>query len=389
MVVDDSAVIRGFLVKILGTCPDIEVTCVASNGNIALTNLSKNRHDIILLDVEMPVMDGLTAIPQLLKIQPDVKIVMVSTLTTQNAETSLRALELGAVECIAKPTSTQDIYSKDTFRDTLTRIIREIVGAKPQPPPRSVSNKAQDVAAATARSTPAPSSATPPPSLRSQSATAQPAGKPATNLYGRAVVLRPPQEGFSGKPELLAIGSSTGGPNALFKLLGSLRGIDIPIAITQHMPPTFTKILAEHIKQQTGLAAVEAEDGMPLVAGRVHIAPGGFHMLIDKKGVTPVFKIDDGPMENFCRPAVDPMLRSAVKVFGNRIMTVILTGMGQDGMLGCREVAAAGGRVIAQDEATSVVWGMPGAVAADGTCTAILAIDEIGPWLRKSSLRLP
>jgi len=205
----------------------------------------------------------------------------------------------------------------------------------------------------------------------------------------KTIKLRNPQEGFSGKPDLLAIGSSTGGPNALFKLLTTLRGIDIPVVITQHMPPTFTKILADHIKQQTGLAAVEAEDGMPLVAGRIHVAPGGYHMLIDRKGATPVIKIDDGPMENFCRPAVDPMLRSAAKVFGNKIMTVILTGMGQDGMLGARDIVAAGGRVIAQDEATSVVWGMPGAVAIDGTCTTVLALDDIGPWLRKSSLRLP
>ncbi len=154
------------------------------------------------------------------------------------------------------------------------------------------------------------------------------------------------------------------------------------------MPPTFTRILAEHIQQQTGIKALEGADGMPLVAGRIHVAPGGFHMLIDKKGATPIIKIDDGPMENFCRPAVDPMLRSAVKVFGQKIMTVILTGMGSDGMLGARDVVAAGGRVIAQDAASSVVWGMPGAVAADGSCTVVLPLDEIGPWLRKSSLRL-
>lgn len=388
MVVDDSAVIRGFLVKILESCPDIEVKSIAANGLIAVNNLSKGKHDIIILDVEMPVMDGLSAIPRLLSIQPDVKIFMFSTLTTENAETTMRALGLGAVECLAKPTSTQDIYAKDAFKDTLVRMIYEIVGAKMQPV-----TKPRDMGATSLP--PAATSLARPPISTGTPATTNNGGREIpiqSKLHPRAaktIKLRGPTEGFTGKPELLAIGSSTGGPNALFKLLGTLRGIDIPVVITQHMPPTFTRILAEHIKQQTGLASVEAEDGMPLVAGRIHIAPGGFHMLIDRKGATPILKIDNGPMENFCRPAVDPMLRSAAKIFGSKIMAVILTGMGQDGMLGARDIVAAGGRVIAQDEATSVVWGMPGATALDGTCSAVLPLDEIGPWLRKSSLRLP
>ncbi len=387
MVVDDSAVIRGYLVKLLGSCPDIEVKSIASNGQIAINNLIKGRHDIVLLDIEMPIMDGLTAIPQLLKTQPDVKIFVFSTLTTENAETTMRALALGAVDCLAKPTSTQEMYAKDSFKDNLIRMVREIVGAKHTTFESSSGSAQPNIKPQTppaARSTPnTPSSST--------SATAAAPTPTQSRLHphaARTITLRGAQEGFSGKPDLLAIGSSTGGPNALFKLLGTLRGVDIPIIITQHMPPTFTRILAEHIKQQTGLASVEAEDGMPLVGGRVHVAPGGFHMLIDRKGATPIIRINDGPQENFCRPAVDPMLRTAAKVFGNKIMTVILTGMGQDGMLGCRDIVAAGWRVIAQDEASSVVWGMPGAAALDGTCSAVLPLDEIGPWLRKSSLRL-
>ncbi|OFW88406.1 MAG: hypothetical protein A3B66_09550 [Alphaproteobacteria bacterium RIFCSPHIGHO2_02_FULL_46_13] len=368
MIVDDSAVIRGFLTKILGTSDDIKVQSIATNGLEAVNMLVKQRCDIIILDVEMPIMDGLTAIPKLLQVQPDVKIFMFSTLTTQNAETTMRALALGAVEALAKPTSTQDLYAKDDFKDNLTNMIREIAGAKKLQPSSS-------------KATPAARTPAPHPHEPTKSRLHPHAAK--------TVVLRPPHEGFLGKPDILAIGSSTGGPNALFKLLGTLRGIDIPIIVTQHMPPTFTRILAEHIKMQTGLAAVEAEDGMPLVAGRVHVAPGGFHMLIDRKGAMPVIRIDNGPLENFCKPAVDPMLRSAIKIFGNKIMTVILTGMGSDGMLGSREVVKAGGRVISQDEATSIVWGMPGAVALDGLCSAVLPLDEIGPWLRKSSLRLP
>lgn len=371
MLVDDSAVIRGFLTKILETCDGIHVQNIATNGLEAVNMLAKQRCDIIILDVEMPVMDGLTAIPKLLQTQPDVKIFMFSTLTTQNAETTMRALALGAVECLAKPTSTQDLYAKNDFKDTLINMIREVARARTpvHSPPRD-----------TGRLSPAP---------KSTAVVSEPVKSRLHPHAPKTMTLRAPHDGFSGKPDVLAIGSSTGGPNALFKLLATLRGIDVPIIITQHMPPTFTRILAEHIKMQTGLSAVEAEDGMPLVAGRVHVAPGGFHMLIERKGATPVIKIDNGPPENFCRPAVDPMLRSAVKVFGNKVMTVILTGMGSDGMLGAREVIKAGGRVISQDEATSVVWGMPGAVALDGSCSAVLPLDDIGPWLRKSSLRLP
>lgn len=375
MLVDDSAVIRGFLTKLLGTCDDIKIVNIATNGVEAVNMLNKQKCDIIILDVEMPVMDGLTAIPKLLQVQPDVKIFMFSTLTTQNAETTMRALALGAVEALAKPTSTQDLYANSDFKDTLTNMIREVVGVrKHAPSPTSAGRDREAYKAAAAART---------------SSTTEPAKVRLHPHAAKTVTLRSPHEGFLGKPDLLAIGSSTGGPNALFKLLGTLRGIDVPVIVTQHMPPTFTRILAEHIKMQTGLAAVEAEDGMPLVAGRVHVAPGGFHMLVERKGATAVIKIDNGPMENFCKPAVDPMLRSAVKVFGNKIMTVILTGMGSDGMLGARDVIKAGGRVISQDEATSVVWGMPGAVALDGSCSVVLPLDEIGPWLRKSSLRLP
>lgn len=367
MVVDDSAVIRGFLTKILETNPHIRVQSSAQNGEIAVSNLTRHRHDIIILDVEMPVLGGLETIPLLLKVQPDIKIIMCSTLTTENAQTSLKALQLGAVDCIAKPSSTQDMYSKDSFRDVLTHTVLSIAGFSDSAKP-----------SASGRATGAVPSQTAPLVT-------------ATRLHptlGNTVTLRGPQEGYSGKPDLLAIGSSTGGPNALFKVLSGLKGIDIPVIITQHMPPTFTKILAEHIEQQAGLPAVEGAEGMPLVPGRVHVAPGGHHMLVAGSSGRPVIKIDDGPMENFCRPAVDPMLRSAIKVYGQKILTVILTGMGQDGLNGSRDVIAAGGRVIAQNEASSVVWGMPGAVSLAGLCTAVLPLDEIAPWLRKSALRL-
>lgn len=393
MIVDDSAVIRGFLGKILGENPDIEIVTTAPNGAVAVSNLEKNRCDIIMLDVEMPVMDGLTAIPKLLAVQPDVKIIMCSTLTTENGETTFKALKLGAVDCIAKPTTTQDIYAKDTFRDILLHTVKEIGGKRE---PTSAQSSAR-TSSASSRSSIRPS-VTPPTEDKQSSApsTQTRANSPATsdqftsiNRTGKTIKLRAPNDGYSGKPDLLAIGCSTGGPNALFALLPTLKGIQVPVIITQHMPPTFTRILAEHIQQQTGLPAVEGAEGMPLLPGRVHVAPGGYHMLLKKNGPSTVITLNDGQMENFCRPAVDPMFRSAANIYGSKIMAVILTGMGQDGMLGAREIVAAGGRVIAQDEASSVVWGMPGAVALDGTCSAVLPLNEIGPWLRKSSLRLP
>jgi len=373
MIVDDSAVIRGFLGKILENEAGFEVTSTAANGQIAVSNLKKNKHDIILLDVEMPVMDGLTAIPLLLEAQPNTRIIMCSTLTTENAETTLRAFALGAVECIAKPSTTQDIYAKDTFRNILIHTLKEIAGVRKIAPAPSPTKASSNQSSREAR----------------QEALRAPQTEHVTlDRSKKIVTLRASNQGFSGKPELLAIGSSTGGPNALFELIPNLKGIQIPVVITQHMPPTFTRILAEHIEQQTGLKAVEGAEGMPLLPGRIHVAPGGHHMLFKKNGPSSVITLDDGPMENFCRPAVDPMLRSAVAIYGEKIMTVILTGMGQDGMLGAREVIKAGGRVIAQDEETSVVWGMPGAVALDGSCSAVLPLKEIGPWLRKSSLRL-
>jgi two-component system chemotaxis response regulator CheB len=237
MVVDDSAVIRGFLTKILETNPNIKVQSSAQNGEIAINNLARHPHDIIILDVEMPVMGGLEAIPKLLKIQPGVKIIMCSTLTSENAQTSLKAMELGAVDCIAKPSSTQDMYSKDTFRDILTHTVLSIAGFNEERKNNSSSSKPTSSAPAT-----------------SSSARLHP-------TLGNTVTLRGSNEGYSGKPDLLAIGSSTGGPNALFKVLSGLKGIDIPIIITQHMPPTFTKILAEHIEQQTGLSCDRRRGG--------------------------------------------------------------------------------------------------------------------------------
>ena len=180
-------------------------------------------------------------------------------------------------------------------------------------------------------------------------------------------------------PRILVIGSSTGGPQALFSVLtGVVRPVPVPIVITQHMPPTFTHILAQHIQRNTGLPALEGADGMPLQPDHVYVAPGDRHMVIQQHNRSLSLKVYDGPQENFCRPAVDPLFRSAASIFGAGALGLVLTGMGQDGAHGAKAIADAGGSVIVQDEASSVVWGMPGATAHLGAAAAVTPLPEIG-----------
>jgi len=227
------------------------------------------------------------------------------------------------------------------------------------------------------------------PARTNTSARADEPGRPGASLRGaaapRAIALRAAAvEPF----EALAIGSSTGGPQALFELLGAIRGtVSRPVFVTQHMPATFTTILAEHIARSTRWPAAEAVDGEPVRAGRVYVAPGDYHMVVEGKGGERTLRLDRGPAENFCRPSVDPMLRSLAQAYGRRLLCVILTGMGSDGRKGGETVVAAGGSVVAQDEATSVVWGMPGAVAIAGLCSAVLPLAEIGPFICKLAMR--
>jgi two-component system chemotaxis response regulator CheB len=185
-------------------------------------------------------------------------------------------------------------------------------------------------------------------------------------------------------PDIIAIGSSTGGPQALFTLMTALgRNLTQPIVITQHMPATFTTILAEHIERASGIPTVEASDGLAVQGGRAYVAPGDFHMTVEGNAGQRVLRLLKTPQENFCRPSVDPMLRSLVKAYGRRVQVIMLTGMGHDGQKGSEAIVAAGGNIVAQDEATSVVWGMPGAVATAGLCSAVLPLPEIAPYIRR------
>lgn len=352
MVVDDSSVVRGIVTRVLESTPGIRVVASIANGVAAIKALPTTPVDVIILDIEMPLMDGMTALPQLLAINPNVKIIMASALTRRNADISLRALSLGAADYVPKPSS--GLGAADEFRDELVSKVLAHAARMPR--------STRVVMPAT----------TPAPAPKPAAAPCQ----PASSSLNRPVILRKAQ---IEKPAVIAIGSSTGGPQALAEVLKNLGpGVSQPIVITQHMPPTFTAILAEHMTRYAGRTAAEAQDGEVIQPGRIYIAPGGRHLLIEASGNQAVARLSDAPPENSCRPAVDPMLRSLAAVYKRRLLTVILTGMGNDGLKGCETVVEAGGTVLAQDQASSVVWGMPGAVAQAGLCNAVLPLADIG-----------
>ena len=346
MVVDDSAVIRGLLTRVLQEDPSIDVVASLGNGELAVKGLGRHDVDVVLLDIDMPVMDGLTALPRLLEADPEIKVIMVSSLTLRNADISLRALDAGAADYIPKPSSTMELRGGVDFRDELIQKVTSLAQARRR---RISPRKADGV-----------------PRL------AEPAA-------GRPIQLRQPGK-F--RPHVLAIGSSTGGPPALHTFLSGLKDHNkLPILISQHMPANFTTILAEHIGKYTGLTSAEAKDGDVIQPGHIYVAPGNHHMVVEVKGPLRVLRLNQEPPENYCRPAVDPMLRSIAKAYGNRALTVILTGMGADGLKGGEEIIKGGGTVIAQDEESSVVWGMPGAVAGAGLCSAVLPLKDLAPYV--------
>ena len=361
MVVDDSAVIRGLLVRALESDQQIQVIASAGNGSMALSALERHDAEIVVLDIEMPVMDGLTALPRIIAARPGVKVIIASTLTRRNADISLKALAAGAADYITKPGASA-LTSADEFKRELLAKVKAL---------------------GEARRRGAGSGAAAPASPRASAAVLPKTFAPAPP---RRIVLRPVSQA---PVAALAIGSSTGGPQALFAVLGALRGrIAQPIFVTQHMPATFTTILAEHIGRVSGWPSSEAVDGEKVQPGRVYIAPGDYHMTIDgRSGAERTLRLSKAPAENFCRPSVDPMLRSLAHAYGANLLAVILTGMGQDGLKGGEAVAAAGGTLLAQDEATSVVWGMPGAVALAGLCSAVLPLGEIGTGIARLAAR--
>lgn len=359
MVVDDSVVIRGMISRWIGAESDMQVTASFRTGLDAVNQIERVNPDVAVLDIEMPDLDGISALPQLLAKKRDLVIIMASTLTRRNAEISLKALSLGAADYIPKPESTREAGAAETFRHDLIQKIRHL-GARLRRPAAtvlagpamaSVLDKAREVAA-----------------------------RPAAAQQG---LVRRPFGTLS--PKVLLIGSSTGGPQALMALVAEIGPVidRFPVLITQHMPPTFTTILAEHLARASRRPAHEAVDGEIVKAGQIYLAPGGRHMRVARHGAEITIALDDGAPVNFCKPAVDPMFTSAIEAWQGGIMSVILTGMGSDGMRGGKDIVAAGGSVIAQDEASSVVWGMPGAATNAGICSAVLPLKEIGPKLNR------
>ncbi|MFK7840469.1 MAG: chemotaxis response regulator protein-glutamate methylesterase [Bdellovibrionales bacterium] len=348
MLVDDSAVIRGALKRLLESISHIKVVESVNDGNVAVNVIEKTKPHIVILDVEMPIMDGITALPQILQKSPHTKVIMFSSLTEKGATVTLDALRLGAVECIVKPSSAQDVGPGSAFQKQLISLIESLVP-----------NHARRASDNDSLLTPASTVVT----------------KPPFSLHKDPFT-------YKGDPKVVAIGSSTGGPQALFDVLKHCQDFPVPIAITQHMPATFTTILAQHIKQQTSIEAMEGENGMVVKPGHIYVAPGDYHMLFEQKNGELVIVLDEGPPVNFCKPAVDPMLNSLLDIYGQKVLSIILTGMGHDGLDACKRLVDEKGRVIAQDEETSVVWGMPGAVAQANICSEVLPLDKIGPWIR-------
>jgi two-component system, chemotaxis family, protein-glutamate methylesterase/glutaminase len=360
MVVDDAIVVRSLLARWVDAEPDMQVIASLRTGREAVARIEQSDADVVVLDIDMPELDGISALPLLLQKRHDLIVIMVSTFTRRSAEISLRALALGAKDYIPKPETTREATTSVSFRRELIEKIRTLGGNRFSP---------RAYARVPARETaPFPHGKQIP----------APLARKTHSLEIEPLHLRP----FAAvPPRVLLIGSSTGGPQALTALIEKLpAAVDrAPVLITQHMPPMFTTVLAEHLSRVGGRGAHEAEDGEPVLAGGIYVAPGGRHMRVVRSDDGVRIALGDDPPINFCKPAVDALFASAAPVWGAAALALVLTGMGSDGTKGAGDIVAAGGSIIAQDEATSVVWGMPRSVAQAGLCSAVLPLDQIAP----------
>lgn len=361
LVVDDSVVVRRVVMDELAAQPDIDVVGAAASGRTALEKLPQLEPDLVILDIEMPEMDGLTALTEMRRTHPRLPIIMFSSLTELGAAATLDALSRGASDFFAKPRSSGSLDdSRRVIRKELLPAIRalcaRLVGA--------------DLNKVAATPTGGMSSAV---GDGAKAASARPSGSPPSSSTS------PSQASARlGRIELVAIGASTGGPNALADLFSALpRDFPVPLLVVQHMPPMFTRLLADRLTKISPIPTTEAESGMELAPGRALIAPGDHHLILRRDGVRMRAVVNQEPPENSCRPAVDPLFRSVAELYGRHVLAVVLTGMGQDGLRGCEAIRAASGQILAQDEATSVVWGMPGAVSRAGLADAVLPLSEI------------
>lgn len=338
LVVDDSALMRKIVSDIVLSDPELELVGTAGNGSLALQKIPQLNPDVITLDIEMPEMDGLTAVKLIHAKYPAIKVIMCSTLTARGAEETLEALARGAVDYVTKPSKSSSIQESNG------RLSEDLLPKIKAHGRRALTSAHKSVE----------------PVIR------RPAGSPA---LAKSTSLK-----------VVCIGSSTGGPNALADVFSSFkRPFGLPIVMVQHMPPVFTAMLAQRLnKLNCGVIFHEGAEDMPVEPGHAYIAPGGRHMEVRKKRGQMVVHLHDAPPESSCRPAVDVLFRSVAEEFGGHALAVILTGMGADGCRGCDQLGSLGARVLAQDEKSSVVWGMPGAVARAGLADEILPLPQIG-----------
>jgi two-component system chemotaxis response regulator CheB len=341
LIVDDSVVIRRSLANALARDADLEVVGSASNGRIALMKIPLLHPDVVTLDVEMPDMDGLQALAEIRKRYPQLPVIMLSDPTDRGVAATLDALTLGAKDYVTKPdiAMNADDGLQILSDELAAKIVLHCPGAIHQsPPPKSRARIPPD------------------------------GTSPGTTVNAAAP-----------RVDVLAIAVSTGGPNALMDLIPRFPAdFPVPILIVQHMPPIFTKLLAERLAAKCKIRVTEACMHQTVLAGGAWIAPGNFHMVVEIDNGSVRIRTQDDPPENFCRPSADVLFRSVVEVYGARVLAVVMTGMGQDGLRGCEKIHAAGGQIVVQDEASSVVWGMPGLIVKAGIADQILPLQALG-----------
>lgn len=342
LIVDDAVVMRRLISEVLTRDENIEVVGTAPSGNVALQKLTQVNPDLVTMDVEMPEMDGIETVRRLRLTHPKLPVIMFSTLTRRGAATTLDALGAGATDYVSKPENVANV------EESMQRLTAELV-----PKIKAHCHKL-----------------------------CRPAAESDHTIFLKRVKSAPVPAGIFHRPpvEIVAIGTSTGGPNALGEVFRHFaQGISVPIVIVQHMPPLFTAMLAERLGKVSGLPVHEGQHGQLLEAGHAYLAPGGAHMEVHRVDRQVQLQLHHGPLENSCRPAVDVLFRSVATTYGPGALAVVMTGMGADGLRGCQQIHEAGGRILTQDEATSVVWGMPGYVTRTGFVEAVLPLPEIGP----------
>lgn len=355
--VDDSVVVRRLVSDVLQSDPEIEVVATSSNGRLGVDAVRRLQPDVVVMDIEMPVMNGIEAVREIRTTDRRTPIIMFSTLTERGARATFEALDAGATDYVTKPGQASAVGNGlEAVRAELIPKVRALAGrpARPSAAPRSALAAARAAAAAVP--------------------------KQATGANGWLANARTPL--IPRRPSLIAIGSSTGGPEALARVLGALpASLTVPVVVVQHMPAEFTQLLSERLDRTCAVRVRHAEDSEPLQPGTVVIARGGRHLEVVREQGRLVSRLSDAPAENFCRPAVDVMFRSVARSVGGSVLAVVLTGMGSDGTSGAVDLAAAGATLWAQDEATSVVWGMPGSLVGAGLAGSVMALPAIGPAL--------